>query len=524
VSASIALVAAAFVALAAPANAATPKDGLVIAKNIDDLITMDPAEIFEFSGGEMAAQMYDRLMIYDAEDTSKLVGGVAESWTVDGKTFTFKIRKGLTFHSGNPLRAQDVAFSLRRVIVLDKTPAFILSQFGWTKDNVEELITAPDDETLVLKITADFAPSFVLNCLSAGVAGVVDEKVVRQHEKDGDLGYAWMKTNEAGSGAYALKGWKPNDSVTFEAFPKFRHGAPPLKRIIVRHVKEPSTQRLLLEKGDVDVARNLSPDQIKSIEGNKEIRIESYPKADLYYMAINQKDPNLSKPEVRQALRWLIDYQGMASTFLKGQFQVHQAFWPQGFDMALNDNPYKLDVAKAKELLAKAGLADGFEMSMDSPSSYPQSDISQSIQATFAQAGIKLNIIPGDQKQVITKYRARNHQSVLLYWSPDYMDPHSNADTFARNPDNSDDAKSKPLAWRNAWEIPELTKEADAAVLERDTDKRREMYLDMQKKVQEDSPFLIMFQSTEQVALRDTVKSFVSGPTFDQVFYRAIKK
>jgi peptide/nickel transport system substrate-binding protein len=142
----------------------------------------------------------------------------------------------------------------------------------------------------------------------------------------------------------------------------------------------------------------------------------------------------------------------------------------------------------------------------------------------MGEAGVKLSIVPGEQKQVITKYRARNHEIVLLYWSPDYMDPHSNADTFARNPDNADDAESKPLAWRNSWEIPELTKMTDAAVRERDAEKRKEMYLELQQMVQADSPFVIMFQNTEQIARRANVKGFVSGPTFDTVFYRPVTK
>ena len=151
-------------------------------------------------------------------------------------------------------------------------------------------------------------------------------------------------------------------------------------------------------------------------------------------------------------------------------------------------------------------------------------DIAQSIQSTMGQAGIKIELVPADSKQVITKYRARNHDIVLLYWSPDYMDPHSNADTFARNPDNSDDAKIKPLAWRNAWDIPGLTKKADAAVLERDAEKRKQMYLELQRTIQQDSPFVIMFQSTEQATTRKYVKNFVSGPTFDTVFYRLVTK
>src|SRR4029453_8521772 len=90
-----------------------------------------------------------------------------------------------------------------------------------------------------------------------------------------------------------------------------------------------------------------------------------------------------------------------------------------------------------------------------------------------------------------TKYRARQHQMLLLYWSPAYMDPHSNADSFARNPDNSDNAKAKPLAWRNAWDIPDIMKETDAAVRERDADKRIGMYQDIQKKMQDDGALLV---------------------------------
>jgi peptide/nickel transport system substrate-binding protein len=252
--------------------------------------------------------------------------------------------------------------------------------------------------------------------------------------------------------------------------------------------------------------------------------VEAFPKADVHYLGLNQKNEHLAKPEVREALRWLVDYQGMADSFLRGQFQVHQAFWPSGFFAALTEVPFSFDPEKAKALLAEAGYEDGFEVELDAPNTSPWNQIAQSIQATMGEGGVKVSIVPGEQKQVITKYRARNHNMVLLYWSPDYMDPHSNADTFARNPDNADDAESKPLAWRNAWEIPELTKETDAAVRERDTERREQMYLDLQKKVQEDSPFVIMFQNTEQVARRANVEGFVSGPTFDTVFYRKVTK
>ena len=110
--------------------------------------------------------------------------------------------------------------------------------------------------------------------------------------------------------------------------------------------------RLLLEKGDVDIARNLNPQELEAVAKNPEIKVENGPKGTVYYLGLNQKNPNLAKPEVRQAMKWLVDYSAIADTIMKNKGEVHQAFLPKGFLGAVNDNPYKLDVSKAKELLA----------------------------------------------------------------------------------------------------------------------------------------------------------------------------
>ena len=120
--------------LVLPAAAATPKDTLVVALAFDDIITLDPAEAFEISAGEVMGNCYDRLMRYDVADPSKLLPDLAKSWNVaaDGMTYSFEIKPGLKFASGNPLTADEIAWSLQRAVLLDKTPAFILTQFGFT--------------------------------------------------------------------------------------------------------------------------------------------------------------------------------------------------------------------------------------------------------------------------------------------------------------------------------------------------------------------------------------------------------
>jgi peptide/nickel transport system substrate-binding protein len=517
---------AATVLFAGPALAATPKDTVVMAKQIDDIISLDPAESFEFSGSEVVGNIYERLIAYDLKDVSKLKGELAESWSVgaDGKTYAFKMRKGIKFASGNPVTAQDAAYSLQRAVIMNKTPGFILTQFGFTKENAKEKIRATDDQTLVIETGEQVAPTFFYYCLTAVIGGVVDMKTVQAHEKDGDFGNGWLKTNSAGSGPFKLVSWKASDRYVLERNDGY-HGTKALpKRVVVQHVAEPASQRLLLEKGDVDYARNLTKDQLDAIKGNPKIAVQEGLKGSILYVSLNQKNPTLAKPEVREALKYLVDYAAIEENIVRGSYSVHQAFLPKGFLGAVTDKPYKFDLAKAKALLAKAGLPDGFSVTMDVRNTSPISDIAQAIQASFAKAGVKVELIPGDGKQTLTKYRARNHDIYIGQWGPDYQDPHSNAETFSMNVDNTDATKSKTLAWRNSWDIPDMTKLTQSAVKERDAKKREAIYQQIQREHQKTSPFIIMFQETEVTARIKGVDGFVIGPSFENNLYAGIKK
>lgn len=515
--------------LTGTAYAATPADTLVLAMAIDDVISLDPAESFEITTAEILGNSYGRLLRTDYTDPTKLVADIAESWSVgeDGKTFTFKIRKGQKFASGNPITAHDAAYSLQRAVKLDQSPVFILSQFGLTKDNVDEKVFAKDDDTLIFTSEKAFAPSFVYNCLTATVGSVVDSKLLKDHtaavtptaesKADNDFGHEWLKRNYAGSGAYTIKDWRPNEIIVMERNDNFDGEKPPLKRVIYRYVKESASQRIMLDAGDIDIARNLEPGDIEALSKDDRFHTASAPKGTIYYLGLNQKDAKLSKPEVRQALKYLVDYDAIQSTLIKGIGTIHQNFLPEGMLGGTDENPFTLNVEKAKELLEKAGLKDGFTITMDVRNTQPVTGIAESIQQTLAQANIKLEIIPGDGKQTLTKYRARKHDIYIGQWGPDYWDPHTNADTFTNNPDNSDNATSKTSAWRNSWEIPELTKRTAAAVMESDTAKRNQQYLDLQKDARETSPYVMLYQLTEVAVVSNKVKNFIISPDSNYV-------
>jgi len=511
---------------AVPVLAETPANMLVIANRIDDITTLDPAESFEFAGSDVSRNVYNKLVNFDPMNLDAGYGpDLAASWTVsdDGKTITFTMRDGVKFASGNPVRAEDAAWSLQRAVILNKTPSFILTQFGFNKDNAKQTITSSGN---TVSITTDkrFATSFVLNSLTATIGGILDMKEVMKHEVNGDMGNAWLKTHTAGSGAYTLVSWKPNESVTLQANPNFYKGEPAMKRVIVRHVQESSTQRLLLERGDIDVARNLNPEDIAGITGKPGVKIANELRGRLMYISFNQKHPILSKPEVRQALKYLVDYAGMQNSFLKGQYVIHQNFLPATFLGAIDDAPYSLNVEKAKELLKKAGVGP-FEITAGVREAQERLEIAQSLQNTFAKAGITLKLTVGTGKQILSKYRARELDMYVGAWGPDYPDPQTNAGTFAYNPDNSDAAGATGLlAWRNAWDTGGLTAKVAAAVVEPDRAKRKVMYENIQREFLKIAPFAILFQRIEQTGERDNVKNLNLGGAITAVSYWPVTK
>ena len=216
------------------------------------------------------------------------------------------------------------------------------------------------------------------------------------------MGYNWLKT------------WKPSETLILDGNDHYWGDNSKLKRVIIRHKTESSTQGLLLEKGDVDIARNLGPDDIKGLAGNTDVAIRSKAKGAIWYLGLNQNNKYLQIPEVRPAFRYLIDYQGREQTILSGKATVHQSFLLEGFLGASDETPFSLDVAKAKALLKEAGLERGFTVTMDNRNTEPTTSMALALQATLAQAGIKLAIIPGEGKQTLTKYRARTHDIYIL--------------------------------------------------------------------------------------------------------------
>ena len=510
----LASVAAAAVATALPldaAMAATPKDQLVIATNMTTMRGVDPHEANQIESIEILANLYDRLVYFEPDNLAEPKPQLATEWQVsaDGLTFTFKIRDGVKFHSGNPLTAKDVEWSLHRLVKLGLSPAIDLRQWGFNDENVEKLIRATDAQTVVIETPELWNQSLILASLASSGCSIVDRELALSKEQDGDMGRNFMQASDAGSGPFSLRNFRPNDVLMADANPDYWNGAPAMRRVIMRHMPESSVQRLQLEAGDVDVATRLSSTDLAGFETAGNTDIQKVPGFGFYYIALNQKDDILSRPQVREAFRYLIDYEGLASTVMRYYGVMRQTIIPTGLPGVVDEAPYKLDVEKAKALLAEAGLADGFAKTCYLPSGTPYFEFAQSLQANAAKAGIKLDLQVGDY---LGKFRERATDIYFARSGERLPDPHSILQSYATNSDNSDGAPlSGLLAWRSAWDVPKpLQEKVTLAARETDPARRAEIYTALNEEYLSCSPALVT--SFERIDVKAVVKR-VSGYT-----------
>ncbi len=507
------------------ASAAGPTNVLVVAQSLDDIVSLDPAEGFELSSLQAFNNLYQRLVEPNADDSQVLMPTLASRWTAGPvpRSLIFELKPDAVFASGRPLRPEDVIFSLRRAVTMNRPPVFILNELGWRPDNIDAAVTKIDAHRVQVTWPNPVGAAFALSILTAPVASILDAVEVQAHESAGDSGNGWLRTHSAGSGPFKIRRYIAHEALVLDANPSSPGDAPLASTLIIKNVADAATRRLLVEVGDADIARDLGPDQLAALKGKPDLKTVDYPSATIHYLMFNtanRENPVLKNPKLWEAARWLIDYDGIAHQLLKGEFTVHQAFLADGFPGALETTPYHLDIAKARAILAGAGLDTGVRIALSVFNQPPYGEIAQSLQSTFAQAGIQLEIRPALAGEVYSQVRDRREEAVWLYWVPDYFDAHSTAGAFARNPEDG----TKTLAWRAGWQIPALSRETTAAVRELDPSARERDYLAIQTAVQASSPFVIALQARATVVMRAAVHGYRQGLDAEMVYYDRVAK
>ncbi|WP_454701914.1 ABC transporter substrate-binding protein [Agrobacterium burrii] len=497
--------------------AETPKDQLIVATTMSNILTLDPAAITGRETVQVLNNIYDTLVVLSPEDRS-VQPRLAERWEIaeDRKSIRFHLRSDAKFASGNAVTAKDVAWSLKRLLARNLAQSSFLKTRGFKLEEADKLFVAENDQTFVLNIPKPDDPNLLLMILGQnGPGSIIDSQTALANEKDGDLGGAWLTLNSAGSGPFKLTQWKSNEHIILTRNDDYWGEKAKMKRILMRHLPESQSQRLMLEKGDIDVAYSLQAPDLKSLEADKTITIESTPGSGFYYLSVSMKDEKFANKRVREALRYLIDYDGLDKAVMPYYGKLHQRSLSTGVMGALPDQGYKLDIAKAKALLAEAGYPNGFKTTLRVLSEDPFMKAATAIQNTLAQAGIQAELISGSGDQIYGAMRERNFE-LLLGRGGGGQQPHpdNNLRSIAYNPNNADDAKlTNYQSWRTSFFDEKLNKMIEAALVERDPAKQTKLYEDLQGYMDEIVMSIQPFSEViDTAAFRSDVKGMIVSP------------
>jgi peptide/nickel transport system substrate-binding protein len=335
-----------------------------------DIDSLDPAQFKSDGAYIVQCNIYDTVIGWAAEPNpetpglfsarpGKFVGGVGESWTFenDGKTLVAKIRPGLKFPSGRPVGARAVKYLFDRGL---QSPGYMRLIFptllGVTQP---EQFEARDETTFAINLPAPSA--MLLDVVALSNNALLDPDAVMAHRTTDDpWASEWLKRNTAGLGPYRLVSNEPGVEVVLEATPSYWRPPPYFKHVVAKYTPNEADRILLLKRKAIDMVvgpNSMSPKNLKSLEGEPEMKVVSLPDTICNFLSMNAKKPPFDNVKVRQAVNYAIPIQAIIPNVLYGYGEQMKSPIPSqtpGYDGSLS--PYKYDLEKAKSLMQQTGV------------------------------------------------------------------------------------------------------------------------------------------------------------------------
>ena len=501
-------------------QAGSPDDQLLVGMSMNNLFTLDPAAATGLDAATVACNLYDSLLETHPNQPTQLLPALARQWQVGagGRRLTFDVRADVHFASGAVLTAEHAAWSLQRVLKLNLAPATVWKSYGFDAANVGQAVRATAPHTLTIDLPQPTDPQLVLSTLASSMSAyVLDRDAVMAQQVRGDLGAAWLGSHAAGSGAFALETWRPKELLTLRRVASHWRIPARLNRVVMRHMTESQTLRLMLQRGDLDVAGGLSAPDVAALARRPDLAVHSVRRGTQYYVAVNARLAPFSDERVRRAiLRHLIDYQGLARSVLPYFGELQQRPVPLDLPAALPQPNYHLDVGAARQLLARAGLSAGFETTIRVIAEAPFTGIATNLQATLADAGIRARIVPGTGNQVYGAMRERKFDIVVGRGGGGAeAHPHASLRALVYNPDNRDSARLTNFqGWRTGYADAALNTLIEQALLEPDPRQQLTLYHRAQQRFDEVVGAMApIAQVLDTQVLRRAVRGYAGHPS-----------
>jgi oligopeptide transport system substrate-binding protein len=493
---SVAIVA---LSVAAPAVAQEGQPGgEIVVTYKDDVATLDPAIGYDWQNWSMIKSLFDGLMDYEP-GTATLRPDLAESYEIspDGMTFTFKLRPGVKFHNGREMTAEDIKYSIERVLnPATQSPgagffASIKGHEAVTGGQATELegITVVDPQTIKFELSRPDAT--FLHVMALNFAHVVPKEAVEEHGAD-------FGKNPVGTGAYKLAEWTLGQRLVFEKNPDYwREGVPFLDRITFEIGQEPNVALLRLQQGEVDILGDgIPPAQFLQVKDDPQYKDWIVEGGQLHtgYVTMNVNTPPFDDVKVRQAVNHAINKDRIVRIINNRAVPANQPLPPSMPGYAKDHQGYAYDPEKAKALLAEAGHAEGFSTELYAMNTDPNPRIAQAIQQDLAAVGIQAEIKSLAQANVI---EAGGNGSAPMIWSggmawiADFPDPSNFYGPILGC------GGAVQGGWNWAWycneELDKQAAEADSLVDPARQEERHKMWSDIFVAIMEDAPWAPVF-------------------------------
>lgn len=462
--------------------------------------SLDVPQSAERNAHNASWQLYDSLVY--ADEDGNILPALAESWEIseDGTEYIFHLRQDVTFHNGEPFTAEAIVFSWER----GKRPEMEWSE----KWEMAASVEAIDDYTV--KVTTDGPQPLLLRSMATFWA-IVPPKYI---EEVGEEGFV---EHPIGTGPFMFEEWAKGDHLTYKANPNYwGEGAPRLETLIFRPIPESSTRVAAIQTGEVDIVGRLSAEEAQSLLGAPGVTVIRYPVARIYYVAFNNLTTGVGlpteDPQVRQAMNYAVNVQEIIDALFEGYAKTavgYVASGELGYDAT---GAFSYDPEKAKQLLAEAGYPDGFAMDMACPAgAYTHfEEVCEAVVGYLGEVGIDVTL----------EIMESGH-----YWDleAEKQLPPLFGDSWS---DVSGEAYNRLVgalggwdASYSAWSDPEIDRLLDEIAVAVDTEKRADLYKELQMYMRENPPFIYLYEPMTFEAIRSKVQNYKPRPAEDYFLF-----
>lgn len=492
---------------AVPARAfVQEKDGktLVFSGN-QPVPVLDPHAKYDYSTRMMQQAVYDAMAKY-VDNPAKIIPWLAEKWETspDQLIWTFHLVKGAKFHNGDPVDAEAVRYSFERGLKLNKGVAWMLKEHLAPDD-----ITVVDEHVVQMKLARPF-PGFIT---FVPWWFIVNPKQVKAHEVNGDLGQQWMTANEAGSGPFAIKSWNGQSVMDLAAVPDYWRGWPQpkgdrLAGVIYRVIREPAPRRAALERGEVDMVTDLTPEDYDQLTRAKGIKVSTNPGMTPFTIMLNTQHGPTADVNFRKALAYAFDYTALLQ-IENGAARLLDSPFPDGLIGHVKLDMPRQNLDLAKQYLAKTPWKDGgvtidyaFVSGLE-----VERQIGLAALESFQKLNIKVNVeaMPWPTLVARGSKAATGPAMIAVYVTPISTDPDVVAAQYTS-------AASGSYWGMHHLNDPELDAMVAKARLETDKTARLALYAAIQQRILADQPAIFGMMEDRRWAMQDAVKGFVFCP------------